>query len=141
MVAPATSCSGIPRAAAIDSATSRVYAGSQRFPRNGTGARYGQSVSTMCFLRGSEFDQQSFHRRDPNIIVRDRVAQHRQPLIRRKEWLFLVVNRDRDNDFVKQRAGPFYDIEMTIRHRIKAAGINRAPHDQETFNALALAFN
>src|SRR4029078_7377629 len=59
----------------------------------------------------------------------------------RKEWLFLVVNRDRDNDFVKQRAGPFYDIEMTIRHRIKAAGINRAPHDQETFNALALAFN
>ena len=36
-----------PRAAAMLSATSRVCAGSQRFPRNGTGARYGQSVSTM----------------------------------------------------------------------------------------------
>src|ERR1043166_9178617 len=39
VVASATSCSGMPRAAAIVSATMRVCAGSQRFPRNGTGAR------------------------------------------------------------------------------------------------------
>src|SRR5213076_1576237 len=49
VVASATSCSAMPRAAAIVSATMRVCAGSQRFPRNGTGARYGQSVSTMNF--------------------------------------------------------------------------------------------
>ena len=85
----------------------------------------------MRIFRGGEFHQQPFHRRDADVIVRDRVAQHGQPLIRRKEWLFLVINRDRDNDFVKQRTGSFDDVEMAIRHRIKAAGINRAPHDQE----------
>src|SRR6266576_4148856 len=53
VVASATSCSGMPRAAAIVSATMRVCAGSQRFPRNGTGARYGQSVSTMNFQCGT----------------------------------------------------------------------------------------
>ena len=35
------------------SATMRVCAGSHRFPRKGTGARYGQSVSTMNFQRGT----------------------------------------------------------------------------------------
>ena len=45
--------SDTPRAVAIVSATSRVCAGSQRFPRNGTGARYGQSVSTMNFQSGT----------------------------------------------------------------------------------------
>src|SRR5262249_9162738 len=47
VVARATSSSEIPRAAAMLSATRRVCAGSHRFPRNGVGARYGQSVSTM----------------------------------------------------------------------------------------------
>src|SRR5216110_1936456 len=70
-------------------------------------------------LRGGEFHQQSFHRRDLDVIVRDRVAQHRQPLIWGEERLFLVVNCDRDNDFVKESAGPLDDIEMTIRHRIE----------------------
>jgi hypothetical protein len=58
-----------------------------------------------------------------------------------KSGCFSVVNRDRDDDLVKQRAGPFDDIEMTIRHRIKAARINRAPHDSERFNELGLPFN
>jgi len=49
----AISAKGTPRAAAMVSATIRVWAGSQRFPRNGTGARYGQSVSTMNFQRGT----------------------------------------------------------------------------------------
>src|SRR6266568_6349531 len=53
VVISATSSSKMPRAVAIDSATSRVCAGSQRFPRNGTGARYGQSVSTINFQRGT----------------------------------------------------------------------------------------
>src|SRR5207247_7301007 len=52
VVISATSSSKMPRAVAIDSATSRVCAGSQRFPRNGTGARYGQSVSTMNLSSG-----------------------------------------------------------------------------------------
>ena len=86
----------------------------------------------MRILRRGKFHQQSFHRRDSDVIVRDRVAQHGQPLIRGEEWLFLVVNCDRDNDFVKESAGPLDDIEMTIRHRIEAAGINRAPHDRES---------
>src|SRR6202011_11623 len=53
VVIAATSSSEMPRAAAIVSATMRVCAGSQRFPRNGTGARYGQSVSTMNFQSGT----------------------------------------------------------------------------------------
>src|SRR3977135_3705524 len=53
VVASAISTSEIPRALAIDSATSLVCAGSHRFPRNGTGARYGQSVSTINFQSGT----------------------------------------------------------------------------------------
>src|SRR5438034_5621409 len=53
VVASAISSNETPRALAMDSATSRVCAGSHRFPRNGTGARYGQSVSTMNFQRGT----------------------------------------------------------------------------------------
>src|SRR4030095_6137092 len=53
VVASAISCNERPRAAAIVSATMRVCAGSHRFPRNGTGARYGQSVSTMNFQNGT----------------------------------------------------------------------------------------
>src|SRR5205823_5414449 len=53
VVASPTSSNRMPRAAAIVSATMRVCAGSQRFPRNGTGARYGQSVSTMNFQSGT----------------------------------------------------------------------------------------
>src|SRR5262249_56662553 len=52
VVAAATSFSVITRAAAIVSATIRVCAGSERLPRKGTGARYGQSVSTINFHRG-----------------------------------------------------------------------------------------
>src|SRR5437588_11146903 len=52
VVASAISSNGTARAEAIVSATMRVYAGSQRFPRKGTGARYGQSVSTMNFQSG-----------------------------------------------------------------------------------------
>src|SRR5882724_10220794 len=53
VVASAISCNGTPRTVAIVSATMRVCAGSHRFPRNGTGARYGQSVSTMNFQEGT----------------------------------------------------------------------------------------
>src|SRR6266498_278639 len=53
VVISAISFNGTCRAAAIASATSRVCAGSLRFPRNGTGARYGQSVSTMNFQWGT----------------------------------------------------------------------------------------
>src|SRR5436190_4812859 len=52
VVASAISSNGTARVAAIVSATMRVCAGSQRFPRKGTGARYGQSVSTMSFQSG-----------------------------------------------------------------------------------------
>src|SRR5213594_2359169 len=52
VVASAISSNGTCRADAIVSATMRVCAGSQRFPRKGTGARYGQSVSTMNFQSG-----------------------------------------------------------------------------------------
>src|SRR5262249_33082193 len=52
VVASAISSSETPRAAAIASATMRVCAGSQRFPRNGAGAKNGQSVSTITFQTG-----------------------------------------------------------------------------------------
>src|SRR5262245_10764341 len=52
VVASAISSSKTPRAAASASATTRVCAGSQRFPRKGAGARYGQSVSTINFQSG-----------------------------------------------------------------------------------------
>ena len=70
-------------------------------------------------------------RRDSHIIVRDRVAQHREPFVRREEGLLLIVNRYRDDDFVKSVQARLDDIEMTIRHGIKAAGINRASHDRK----------
>src|SRR5215469_5568729 len=52
VVTSAISLSETPRDAAIASATMRVCAGSQRFPRKGVGARYGESVSTMNFQSG-----------------------------------------------------------------------------------------
>src|ERR671919_1742696 len=52
VVASAISFSETPRAAAMVSATMRVCAGSQRFPRNGAGAKNGQSVSTINFHNG-----------------------------------------------------------------------------------------
>src|SRR5439155_16651054 len=52
VVASAISSNDVCRAAAIVSATMRVCAGSERFPRKGTGARYGQSVSTINFQSG-----------------------------------------------------------------------------------------
>src|SRR4051812_39518332 len=52
VVARATSSKVIPRALAMVSATIRVWAGSHRFPRNGTGAKYRQSVSTMNLFSG-----------------------------------------------------------------------------------------
>src|SRR6266853_730475 len=52
VVASAISSNGTSRAAAIASATMRVCAGSARFPRKGTGAKYGQSVSTINFQSG-----------------------------------------------------------------------------------------
>src|SRR6476646_7940588 len=53
VVVSAISFNGTCRAAAIVSATMRVCAGAERFPRNGTGARDGQSVSTMNFQSGT----------------------------------------------------------------------------------------
>ena len=41
------------RVSAAQAASSLTYAGSQRFPRYGTGARYGQSVSSMNFPGGA----------------------------------------------------------------------------------------
>src|SRR5919198_5814720 len=52
VVASAISFRETLRAAAIVSATMHVCAGSQRLPRNGTGAKYGQSVSTINFQSG-----------------------------------------------------------------------------------------
>ena len=46
-VSAATFSRTSPRSSAIFSAVNRTCAGSQVFPRKGTGARYGQSVSTM----------------------------------------------------------------------------------------------
>ena len=40
-------------------------------------------------------------------------------------------SQSRYDDFVEERAGPLDDIEMTVRHRIEAARINRASHRQK----------
>src|SRR5437773_11435898 len=53
VVISAASSSKMPRAVAIDSATSRACAGSHRFPRKRTGARQGQSVSTINLSTGT----------------------------------------------------------------------------------------
>ena len=45
--------SGTPRSCAISAATCATYAGSLRLPRNGTGARYGESVSISSRSSGT----------------------------------------------------------------------------------------
>src|SRR5437868_934407 len=84
----------------------------------------------MGTLAGGELDQQSLHRRDLDGFIRHRLAQHGQPFLRRKQRLLLIVNCDRHNDLIKKRARPFDNVEMTIRHRIETARINRASHNR-----------
>ena len=84
-------------------------------------------------------DQQPVHGRDSHGIDRNRLPQHGEPLVRREQGLLLIVNRHRHDDFVEKRAGPLDDIEMTVRHRIEAAGINRASHRQKFVQESAVA--
>ena len=79
------------------------------------------------FLRDGKIDEQSIERRYLHVVaVADRFLQKVEPLLEGEEWLFLIVVRDGHDDFVEKFAGAFDDIEVTVCHGIKAAGINRA---------------
>ena len=60
------------------------------------------------------------------LMLPDRGLEQIEPLLEGEEWLLLIVVRDGHDHFVEQFAGAIDDIQVPIRHRIEAAGINRA---------------
>ena len=82
----------------------------------------------MGVFRGGKFDQQSRHWGHPYPLNRDRLAQHRQPIIESEQWLLLIIDRYSHNDFVEKFPRPLDDIDVTVCDRIKTARINRPSH-------------
>ena len=84
------------------------------------------------FLRGREFDEQPIELRNPHVVdLGGCLLQQVETLLERKERLFLIVVRDRDDHFIKQFSRPLDHVEMAVSHGIKAAWINCASHDEE----------
>src|SRR3977135_1793494 len=54
------------------------------------------------------------------------VLEKAEPLLQRKERLLLVVVGDGDDDFIEQFSRAIDDIEVSVRDRIEAAGVNGA---------------
>ena len=69
------------------------------------------------------------------VRIADRVPKKLEAFLEGKERLFLIVVRHGHDYFIEEFSGAIDHIEMTIRHRVEAAGINRASDHGGTFNA------
>ena len=78
-----------------------------------------------------KIDQEPLKGKHPNLgHLARRLAKQLHPFIEGKEAFLGVVLRNRNNQFIKQPAGPCNDIEMSIGDGVKASGIEGAAHDE-----------
>jgi hypothetical protein len=79
------------------------------------------------FPLNRKIDQQALQRRDLHFFdVPDGGLEQVEPLPEGEKRMFLVVVRDSDDYFVEQFAGAIDDVQVPVRHRVEAAGVNRA---------------